>query len=565
MNTRRVCMAMILTAAACTGGPLHAQLRDTVASGAASSTFRPVTLSGEIGAYGELYTMSGREARRPSSIGRLFFRPTLTLFDALSLGFDVLVSTEGTSARQDINQFGLNPTWSWGRAHAGDFTDTYAQYTLNGIRIRGGGFFINPGLFRLGAVGGVTRRAVMGGADNGAFDRYLWGGRIGIGSSEGSAFDIVFLRIRDKISSLPSVAQNATFDSTTHLYTTPAFETTPQENALLGVMSHITMLEGHVTWDMEATGSIFTRDMRVDQNKELNIPAWINDFYRVNMTSSAGVAVRSDVGVTAGNVSVNAGYRYVTPGYTSLGVASLINDWQEFSLAPSVRFGRWSLQWTAIRQNDNLFGQKLNTLVRWQNGGTVTLQPADRWSASIFGNYLTMGNDAVNDTFKVSYGTLTLGSNQYIMFAEGAAVQAVMVNYLYQRSANESPLGPGTKFTSHSGNMGITIPITQTLSLLPGAGIVVSWASRQTAQTTQTYSLAAQHRAMENALVSVLSGVMSVTGGSSSFRSMLSSTYRLTTSASIGLTVSMMNYRSDMPYGGRFDELSASVYLTQRF
>jgi hypothetical protein len=46
---------------------------------------------------------------------------------------------------------------------------------------------------------------------------------------------------------------------------------------------------------------------------------------------------------------------------------------------------------------------------------------------------------------------------------------------------------------------------------------------------------------------------------------MLSSTYRLTPLASIGLTLSMMNYRSESPYGGKFDEFSASVYLSQRF
>ena len=324
----------------------------------------------------------GRDDRRPSSIGRLFFRPTLTLFDALSLDFDVLLSTEGNQARQDINQFGVNPTWSWGQAHLGDFSDNYAQYTLNGIRIRGGGFFINPGLFRLGAVGGVTKRAVMGTEDNGAYDRYLYGGRIGVGSGEGGFFDLVFLRVRDKVSSLLPLAQTSVIDSANPAASTILpYEVTPQENLLVGMMSHLKFFDSHVTWDMEATGSIFTRDMRVDQNKQLNLPDWVNDLYHVNVTSSAGVAVRTELGVQSGIVSVRTGYRYVTPGYTSLGVGSLINDWQEFSLAPSFRFGRWIVSLNAIRQNDNLFGQKLNTLVRWQFGGNLNFQPTDRWSA----------------------------------------------------------------------------------------------------------------------------------------------------------------------------------------
>lgn len=545
--------------------PLHAQNRDTLAAGKSATGFTPIALSGEMGTYGELYSMSGRDGRRPSSIGRIFLRPTLTLFEAVSLDFDVLVSTEGSQARQDINQFGVNPAWSWGQAHIGDFTDNYAQYTLNGIRIRGGGFFINPGLFRFGAVGGVTRRAVMGTAENGAYDRTVYGGRIGLGKTEGSYVDLVFLRVRDKISSLPNTPAAAAFDSATGMYATPPFEVTPQENALIGIMSRINFFDSHLTWDMEATGSIFTRDMRVDQNKQLNVPDWVNDLYHVNLTSSAGVAVRTDVGVHLGDVSVTSGYRYITPGYTSLGVASLINDWQEFSLSPSLRVGRWMISLNTIRQNDNLFGQKLNTLVRWHYGGTVSFQPSDHWSASVLGNYLTMANDAVNDTFKVSYSSLTLGTNQFLMFGDGAAVQSITLGYLYQESGNNSRLIAETKFSSHSANLGMSIPLSESMTLIPGAGIVVSKIARVAAQTTQTYSVSAQHRAIDNLLVSALTCFLSAGQGSTSLRSMLTSTYRFTRSASIGLSLSMMNFRTDSPYGRAFNEYTASLSVTQRF
>lgn len=565
MKARPIHSILMLVAAALCTNALHAQYRDTVASGAGGSRFTPIAFSGEIGTYGEMYSMSGRDGRRPSSIGRLFFRPTLTLFEAVSLDFDVLLSTEGSQARQDINQFGVNPNWSWGQAHVGDFTDNYAQYTLNGIRIRGGGFFINPGLFRLGAVGGVTRRAVVGTAENGSFDRSIYGGRIGLGAAEGSYVDLVFLRVRDRISSLADMRSAATYDSATGMYSTPPFEVTPQENALIGMMSHITFFDNRLTWDVEATGSIFTRDMRVDQNKQLNVPDWVNDLYHVNLTSSAGVAVRTDVGVNMGSVSVTSGYRYVTPGYTSLGVASLINDWQEFSLAPSLRIGRWMVSLNTIRQNDNLFGQKLNTLVRWQYGGTVSFQPTDHWSASVLGNYLTMANDAVNDTFKVSYSSLTLGTNQFLVFGDGAAVQSITLGYLYQESGNDSRLRADTRFSSHSANLGMSIPLAETITLTPGAGIVVSKVARFDAQTTQTYSVSAQHRAFDNLLVNVLTGVLSLGQGSSSYRSMFTSTYRLTRSASIGLTLSMMNFRTDSPYGSKFNEYSASLYISQRF
>jgi hypothetical protein len=566
MKTRHLRCGLMLAIVVTAAGTLHAQFPDTVNAASPGTLGKILRLSGEIGTYGELYSINGRDGRRPSAIGRLFFRPTLTLFDALSVDFDVLLSTEGNQARQDINQFGINPSWSWGQAHLGDFSDNYAQYTLNGIRVRGGGFFINPGLFRLGAVGGVTKRAVLGTEENGAYERYLYGGRIGLGSAEGGFFDLVFLRVRDKISSLATPPQTTVVDTANPASSTVLpYEVTPQENLIVGMMSHLNFFGRHVTWDVEASGSVFTRDMRVDQNKQLNLPDWVNNLYHANVTSSAGLAVRTELGVHSGNATLRTGYRYVSPGYTSLGVGSMINDWQEFSLAPSFRFGRWIVALNAVRQNDNLLGQKLNTLVRYQFGGNVSFQPTDRWSGTILSNYLTMSNDAANDTIRVSYSSLTVGTNQFLAFGEDALIQSVMLSYIYQESGNTSRIRPDLKFSSHSANAGITIPLGGNFALSPGVGLVVSVIAQQSAQTMQSYTLSIQHRAFENSLVSVLSGVMSGGPTSTSYRSMFNSTYRLTGSASIGMTLSMMNYSSTSSYGGTFNEYAASLNVTQRF
>ena len=85
MTPRTVSLVILATIAAATVGELHAQYPDTAASPPTGSTVRAITLTGEIGAYGALYSMTGRDGRRPSSLGRIFFRPTLTFFDALSL------------------------------------------------------------------------------------------------------------------------------------------------------------------------------------------------------------------------------------------------------------------------------------------------------------------------------------------------------------------------------------------------------------------------------------------------------------------------------------------------
>ncbi len=168
------------------------------------------SVTGNLGAYGELYSISGRDRRRPSATGRIYFRPTLHLFNLIDIPFVLLISTEGSTARQNINQFGINPSWSWGSLHLGDFTESFSNFSLNGILIRGGGVTIHPGEFYFSTVGGFTQRAVAGGASNGSFNRYLYGAKIGIGKSNGSNFNLLFLRVRDVPSSLPKAPTSIT-------------------------------------------------------------------------------------------------------------------------------------------------------------------------------------------------------------------------------------------------------------------------------------------------------------------------------------------------------------------
>jgi hypothetical protein len=49
---------------------------------------RNVKLTGTLGTYGELYNMSGAENRRPGNTGRIYFRPTLTLYNSFTVSAD---------------------------------------------------------------------------------------------------------------------------------------------------------------------------------------------------------------------------------------------------------------------------------------------------------------------------------------------------------------------------------------------------------------------------------------------------------------------------------------------
>lgn len=159
-------------------------------------------LSGDISAYTEYFKTNNSFARRPPSTGRIIFRPTLSLFGLFQIPFEFLISTEGSSARQDINQYGINPRWSWGSIYLGDYSMEFSRYTLGGLKIRGAGLELFPGYFRLSVAAGLTKRAVPGGAQDGSYKRFMYSAKIGYGNESSSYIDLIFVRVKDEITSL---------------------------------------------------------------------------------------------------------------------------------------------------------------------------------------------------------------------------------------------------------------------------------------------------------------------------------------------------------------------------
>lgn len=169
-----------------------------------------ISINGDLGAYGELYSISGQPKRRPSATGRLFFNPVVDFYGVFQLPFSFLLSTEGSSARQNINQFGINPDWGWGSANVGDFNKEYSPLSLSGIKIRGGGINFKPDLFRISIVSGFTQRSVPGGAQDGSYKRFLLAAKLGYGKEDQTYFDLIFLKARDETSSLPQNVKSIT-------------------------------------------------------------------------------------------------------------------------------------------------------------------------------------------------------------------------------------------------------------------------------------------------------------------------------------------------------------------
>ena len=570
------------------------------------------------------------------------------------MSFDFLLSTEGSSARQNINQLGINPSWGWGNAHLGDFTDMFTPLTFDGIMVRGAGVNLNPGLLRFSAIGGFTQSAVQGGAGNGTYSRYIYGARLGIGKEGGSYFDISFLRARDNPSSLPSpkptivvVAPNGgdawpignietirwassgvygnikielsrdggstfvvLFDSIANTGTQPwvvagpptsqaiirvtsladsvssvsnlpftiglgiteqqgttpgiianTFAVTPQENLVTGADGRLSLFDNAFAIGGEIDGSVYTQDMQATTVDSLKFPPILTGLYKPRTSSRADFAYDANAALNFRNFNARLDYQYIGPGYTSLGVASLLPDQRNITLATMFRIAQVSVNINAGHQNDNLLDQKSYTTNRNNIGGNINLQVSNVWTMSMMSTYLSMVNNAASDTFKVDYSTFTAGMTHMFFIGAQSLIQSATLSYIYQTSADDNPLRQGSGLISHSLNASIVLEASDDLNIIPAASVIESKIGGVGWTSTQTYSISGQYRTFENRLSTSLSVGISLVQGANSLQTSLASTYSITSADAV--TVSLM----DTGYNGsnNFNEHTASLTLAHRF
>jgi hypothetical protein len=347
------------------------------------------SISGQAGLYGELYSSSKKEGRRKPSTGRLFFRPTITLFKNFNIAFDILLSSEGSYTRQQLNRISLHPSWSWGKAHIGDFTHKFSQYSLNDVTITGGGLELNYGIVRFEAVGGRTQRKINAGVSNSAYARYLGGFKLGVGKVGGSFIDLNIIRVKDDINSLPSQNNIGSSSSITQ------FRITPTENIVAALNGRIDIVNTVQVYG-EFSGSVLSRDLYSEEVESEEIPNFVNDVFTIRHSTFVDYAYTTGMDFKYDAYNVKAEYSVINPGYTSLGLSTNLNDRRTISFNAGARFlkNKLILRGNYRLNKNNLLSQKQNTLSRANYGLQAQLTPTKGISFTVRASFNTMKNDS---------------------------------------------------------------------------------------------------------------------------------------------------------------------------
>ncbi len=540
-----------------------------------SFIFDNAQLTGQASLYGELYNVDGINRRRPPSTGRFLFTPTLSLSRYASISADVMLSTEGSYARQDMNIMGLHPSWRWGKAHLGDYTDSFSLYTYNGIRIKGAEIDLFPKKLRFTVGGGQTKRAVDGNVVVQSYAQHMMAGRLGYGKEQGSYFDLIFVKVKDDLGSLTkrdSIEYNYVIVDTLEteldtLWVEPPYNpytVTPQENVIAGIATRLGLFEDKVNLLIEASGSGYTKNLNNApvSPDSVDMPdifrGVVDRIYSPRRSSNVDFAVNSRLQFSVQKWRSELIYRYIGPGYISLATPSTINDRQELGMSTSGRIGNHRLRFNWSRYSDNLLDQKEETNVRNQIRTSWAMN-TEKWRSSVNMSYLLMGNDAAVDSLEWDFDNIVFSTHQAYLFDQTSVFRQAGLQYTYQTSDKNMPQN---RIQSHYHTVNLTgqIRLRQTLNLNLSTGLSFRDTGTQGSYTTQVYSLRLTHSAFKNRLSTSLFSASSMIRDTRTFRTGLTSSYRLTRQNSLVLNLSYNDFRGSR----RFHELRSSLTLSHR-
>jgi hypothetical protein len=523
-------------------------------------------INGEVGAYGELYNISGQENRRPGSTGRLYLRSTVSAWNSLSIDLNFLLSTENSSARQALNKFGINPRWGWGEAHLGSFSESYSPLTLNGIEIRGGGVRLSGGFMRLALITGLTKREVIGHGGNKSYQRLLSGGFLGFGKQGGTSFELIAITARDRLSDALEIASDSTsIPDSSAIDTLPRSQSvTPQENLVVSALTNISFSKRRVTLKSEISGCAITRDRRAAELESADIPEFAKNIFTPRVSSSADFASMNEINIALTKMNIKAGYNYIGPGYVSLGVASLVADKQELFLGLSYRLKKGTVRFDLSRQNDNLIKQKSFTTDRNRFSWILNMRPISSWGFNWTLTYQTVKNDAADSIRSVNFNNWVLANNHSINFRRSIGVRSILLDYIFQTSKDKNTLRKGSAIDAHTISVRVPYGIKENLDITPQTGINTSRVADGSWKNTLTLSLLTQYLMLQSKLVSSLQISYTKSQKSHSLQNNFRLNYRLDDKSSINTELGINSFRGN-GIEKDFDEFTGQITISRQF
>lgn len=292
---------------------------------------KPVALSGNVDVTTIFYNSSGIPSRYLPFNYVISGTPVLSLY-GVQIPFSFIIGRQHSSVSQPFNQFGLSPRYKSVTAHLGYRNLTWSPLTLAGHTFLGAGVEVQSGLLRVGAMYGQLNKATALDTtqilyfSNFSYKRTGMAARVGIGN-EDNFFDVIVLKAKDIASSARGYSDFA-----------DSIGISPAENTVVGYNMRVNLWERRLTIESDAAISLFTNDTRAPEIDEERFDSRIKRLRplgKLNTSSELYGAIQTGLRYRHKNMSVRLTYRYIDPGYQSMGAYWLNNDLENVTVAPA--------------------------------------------------------------------------------------------------------------------------------------------------------------------------------------------------------------------------------------
>ena len=216
----------------------------------------------------------------------------------------------------------------------------------------------------------------------------------------------------------------------------------------------------------------------------------------LTLSTSADYAWKLDGSYTLGAAALRAGYEYVGPGFTSLGLAYVINDRRAYTLGGNVRLlgNRLSLQGQVQHQNDNLLGQKATTTGRDALMGSAAMLFSRSVTATLTAMSSAIANDAAVDTFVVDNRSFAVTANTAVQHRLFGRQASLSVAYALQHTADGNVVTRIPDVTVHNASTSLQLSVAPGFSVAPSLSLALTRSAAAPTQRNVYLGVRAQGR-----------------------------------------------------------------------
>lgn len=311
----------------------------------------PFEIKGRVGASMVSYHVDGRKTNRPEFTWMLVGNPIISIY-GITFPFSLTVSEQHRSFQQPFNRYGVSPTYKWTTLHLGYRNVSFSPYTLGGHTMLGAGGEFTPGKFRIGMMYGRLLKPVRLATDLSgqpvtsqipSYKRVGFSMKLGYGTND-NFVDMIYLKAKDRIGSITEEEQKIVL---------------PGENAVISIVTKQKFLK-KFDFQMEFSNSIYTKDIRVEQDSGVNVPSLFAGLVTQNSTTTHSKAIESSVAYNSSSFDFKVRFKHIDPGYRSMGTYFMQNDLQNITLEPTVKLlkSKYTLGGSLGFQHDNLKNSK---------------------------------------------------------------------------------------------------------------------------------------------------------------------------------------------------------------